>query len=490
MRARTPDLTEIIMSNKTSFYLLTDTHFVSKNAWVEGKPFTLRERGDQIAMKLSPEILDSFIEKILADSETDTVIFTGDNVNNGDMVSHYDFREKLERLVSAGKKVCVTTATHDYCGMDDDENFFKACRYTETGTEPAECMRKAGLFDFYEKYGPAQALSVHRESGSYIVRVGEKTRLAMINDNGNGRSHCGLFEDGFNWLREQVADANASGEYMLFAVHHPVIAPWELYRKAVEFELYGGYKELSEFMCAEKVRAVFTGHVHVQNIRKYESENGGYFYDIATIAAVNAAGKMRKVTVDEENGICKVESTGIEKISGFDTGDLSARDYLYGINLPGFAEKLLPLALTDYEKFLELGEGVLPVDKLKKHKFLVRFAVKKFYKMTVYTAAKLGKIKKKLTAEQKEYAKNTPLSKTAFTVFAHVFPGDAPYTPDTVENIALTAAAKRLDRLVSRFKISAVQNLIPEGSSLADMLQDFLYNNRTGSDDEIEINLN
>ena len=63
-------------------------------------------------------------------------------------------------------------------------------------------------------------------------------------------------------------------------------------------------------------------------------------------------------------------------------------------------------------------------------------------------------------------------------------------TPDTVENIALTAAAKRLDRLVSRFKISAVQNLIPEGSSLADMLQDFLYNNRTGSDDEIEINLN
>ena len=49
------------MKQPTSFYLLTDTHLVSKQSWVEGKPFTMRERGDQIALKLSPEILDSVI---------------------------------------------------------------------------------------------------------------------------------------------------------------------------------------------------------------------------------------------------------------------------------------------------------------------------------------------------------------------------------------------------------------------------------------------
>ena len=68
--------------NGTSFYLLTDSHYVSKKNWVEGKPFTFRERSDQIALKATPEILDTFIEKIIADSETDTVLFTGDNVNN------------------------------------------------------------------------------------------------------------------------------------------------------------------------------------------------------------------------------------------------------------------------------------------------------------------------------------------------------------------------------------------------------------------------
>ena len=90
-------------SKKASFYLLTDSHFVSKKSWVEGEPINGRERGDQIALKASPEILDEFINKIIADTGTDTVIFTGDNVNNGDMFSHYDFRESLERLVSAGK---------------------------------------------------------------------------------------------------------------------------------------------------------------------------------------------------------------------------------------------------------------------------------------------------------------------------------------------------------------------------------------------------
>ena len=72
------------MSRQTSFYLLTDTHYVSPRRWVEGRPFTLRERGDQIALKATPQILDAFFEKILADGTTDTVIFTGDNVDDGE----------------------------------------------------------------------------------------------------------------------------------------------------------------------------------------------------------------------------------------------------------------------------------------------------------------------------------------------------------------------------------------------------------------------
>ena len=160
------------MNEKTSFYLLTDSHYVSPKIWVEGDPMTHRERGDQIALKATPQILDAFFEKILADHETDTVVFLGDNVNNGDMQSHEDFRSSLHRLITAGKKVYLVCATHDYCGAGDDENFFMSCRYTETGSEPIPFMRKHELFDYYYEFGPKQALSVHKESGSYTVQLG------------------------------------------------------------------------------------------------------------------------------------------------------------------------------------------------------------------------------------------------------------------------------------------------------------------------------
>lgn len=478
------------MSKKTSFYLLTDAHLLSHRIWEEGKPINMRERGDQIALKATPEILDSFLEIVLADEGTDTVIFTGDNVNGGDMESHADFRARLEKLKAAGKNVCVISATHDYCSGGDDECFQKdAVRYTATGTEQVPFMRKGELFDYYYDYGPAQAVSVDSESGSYTVRLCEGVRLIMIVDNGNGRSHCGLFAEGVRWLTDQIREAKAAGDYVLLAVHHPVLPPWEVFRHMAEYELYGGYRDLWKLMCEENVRVVFTGHTHVQSIRKYEDAEGRYFYDVATIALANAAGKMRKVTVDAETGVCEVKSIGIETIAGVDTGGKSAYDYLYGLNFPGILEKLLPLGKEDFSAFLALAEGLLPVDKLKNHKLLVGLACKKLQNIRLSSAAKLGKAWKAMSPGQKAEAKSKKLMDAVFEVLRHIYPGNAPFTPDTVEYQALNGVAKRADRLVNRLKIEKIKSLIPPGSSLAEMAQDFLYNNRTGSDDEITIQL-
>ena len=476
--------------SESKFYLITDAHYYSKKNWVEGEPVNSRERGDQIVIKASPDILDAFVDKIIADDTTDTVLFTGDNVNSGDMTSHYEFRERLEKLANAGKKVYVIEATHDYCSTGDDECFQRgSSRYTETGTEPIPFMRKGELFDFYYDYGAKQAIDVHRESGSYTVKLGEGVRLVMIVDNGNGRSHCGLFEDGVEWLKGQIKQAKEAGDYILLATHHPVISPWEVYRHMVDYEMYGGYRELSELMCSENVRVIFTGHTHVQNIREYKSENGGSFYDVSTISLVNAAGKMRHVTVDSAKGTCTVKSVGIDSAPGIDTGDKSLYEYLYGINFTGLIEKNFPLALTDTEQFIRRSSGALPADKLMGKKGLVKFACRRLAKLKLSFAAKFGKAWKNLTPDEKKYAKNTKLLDAAFIIMRHIFPGDAPFGPDTVEFKALSAAASRLDRLVGRFNISAVKKLIPPGSSLREMAEDFLYNNRTGSDDEIVIDL-
>ena len=473
----------------TSFYLLTDSHYVSKKNWVEGKPITFRERSDQIALKATHEILDTFIDKIIADSETDTVLFTGDNVNNCDMNSHYEFRERLERLVNAGKKVYVIYATHDYSGSGEDNNWFSGCRYTETGTEPVESMKKGGLYEFYCDYGPKQALSVHRESGSYSVKLGDRVRLIAIVDNGDGGGYCGLFEGGVEWLKNEIKAAENDGDYVLLATHHPVLPPWEIYRHAADHEMYGGYRELWKIMCENGVRVIFTGHTHIQNIRKYTDDNGNWFVDVSTVALANSAGKMRKVTVDAESGECNVTSIGIDKLNGLDTGGLSAYEYLYPLNFPGIWEKLIPLAASDYDEFLNLAEGYLPDDKLRKYKALVKLASKKAIKMKMSTVAKLGKSWRAMSPTQKQQLKSIKLTDTVFEILRHIFTGNAPFTPDTVEYKALDGLIARADRLVERFNIKQVKKIIPEGSSLREIAQDFLYNCRTGNDDEIQISL-
>lgn len=473
----------------TSFYLLTDSHYVSKKNWVEGKPITFRERSDQIALKATPEILDTFIDKIIADSETDTVLFTGDNVNNCDMNSHYEFRERLERLVNAGKKVYVIYATHDYSGSGEDNNWFSGCRYTETGTEPVESMKKGGLYEFYCDYGPKQALSVHRESGSYSVKLGDRVRLIAIVDNGDGGGYCGLFEGGVEWLKNEIKAAENDGDYVLLATHHPVLPPWEIYRHVADHEMYGGYRELWKIMCENGIRVIFTGHTHIQNIRKYTDDNGNWFVDVSTIALANSAGKMRKVTVDAESGSCNVINIGIDKLNGLDTGGLSAYEYLYPLNFPGIWEKLIPLAASDYDEFLNLAEGYLPDDKLRKYKALVKLASKKAIKMKMSTVAKLGKSWRAMSPTQKQQLKSIKLTDTVFEILRHIFTGNAPFTPDTVEYKALDGLVARADRLVERFNIKQVKKIIPEGSSLRKIAQDFLYNCRTGNDDEIQISL-
>ena len=477
------------MSRISSFYLITDNHYVSKKNWVEGGTFDSREQGDQIVLKLTPEILDTFADMILADSGTDTVIFTGDNVNNGDMNSHYEFRDVLKKLSDGGKNVYVITATHDYCGAGDDENGFSSCRYTLDGTEPIPFMRKAGLFDFYFDYGPKQALSVHRGSGSYVVRLGDGARLIMICDNGNGRSHCGLFEDGIKWLTEQIRAARADGDYVLLATHHPVLPPWEVYRHLADFELYGGYAELSRLMCSENVRVVFTGHTHVQSIRKYTDEEGRWFLDVATIAAVSAAGKMRHVTVDADSGVCEVRSVGLDRINSVDLGGRTPFEYLYPVNFIGRVEKYFPYIRSDFDTFLKETASVLSADKLRAHKRISRCALILAGKLKLSFAAKFGKVWKDLSADEKAAAKNEKLIDVLFIICRHIFAGNAPFSPDTVEYKSLHAAVCRIDKIVSRRKIEAVRKLIPPSSSLAEMADDFLYNCRTGDDDYALIDL-
>lgn len=474
------------MENKLSLYILTDTHYLSHKMWEECEHINNREMGDQIAIKSTPQILRSFFKKIVEDKDTPYVLITGDLINNGDIISHQDFINELKILTDAGKTVFVTAATHDYAGLGDDENIFSPVYYKKGGCERAERVYKTELPGLYFDFGHKYADSIDEESGSYSVSFPGGFRLIAIYDNGNGRSHCGLFDKGFLWLENEIDKANEKGEWVFLAVHHPVIPPWPIYKEIAEFEMFGGYKRLREIMCEKGVKVIFTGHTHVHGIKKYEDDDGRFFYDITTSALPSAEGRMRKVTFNKEEGTCKVESIAIKKIEDFDTGGLSARDYIYSLNFIGLVEKSLPLIDTDWKKFTENMSHIANIPFLTEHPHISKAGIKLFLKMKMSLPGKFGKKAGGLTKNDIHKLKEIYVSDAVISIVSRVFSGNGPYPPESPEYKALTGSVKKAHKLLKKVGFD-INKLIPGDETVLETLCHFLYNDRTGDDEKITI---
>ena len=255
-----------------------------------------------------------------------------------------------------------------------------------------------------------------------------------------------------------------------------------------KFELFGGYEKLKRIMCENGVRVVFTGHTHVQGIKKYEDSEGRYFYDITTSALPSAAGRMRKVVFDKEKGTCSVESVGIEKIEGVDTKGLSARDYIYSLNFIGLVEKSLPLMDTDWEAFCENMDRVFSVPFFRKHPAASRLAIKRFLKIKMSFVGRFGRKYGNVTKEDIKYLKNMYFADAMIKIVASVFGGNGPFPPHTPEYRALRGGAERGIKLLKIFGVD-LDKIIPGEETALETMNHFLYNDRTGDDNSIIIDM-
>ena len=177
----------------TKLTFIADTHHYSKTLGTKGRQYELRSGSDQKCLAETGEIIDSAFDYI-SKSDTDAVLIAGDVTNDGEKVSHLEFREKLKALAKS-KKVYVITATHDWCC---DEN---PRRYDgDKVFHDVEVMKSSELRDFYFDFGPKDALSeyiTHIGTCSYVVQISENVRILALNDDKNQNGHAGFTEEHF-----------------------------------------------------------------------------------------------------------------------------------------------------------------------------------------------------------------------------------------------------------------------------------------------------
>lgn len=300
-----------------TFYQITDLHlYAGEQIGSYGKYYDLKASVDQKCMKESVEIVKAAFQEMIADKDTNVIIISGDLTFDGETASHDLLLGLLRTLKDAGKRVFVTTATHDYIMM--------AQGYTEYGSFKLPQYTRDELETLYYDYGWNEAVSIHEPSHSYAVKMVPGLRFLLLNDDGDGH-FCGYDQSQLDWIRAQAAAAQADGERVIAVTHHPVLPPAKFYPVYEHSAMLGGYETTAPFLADLGIEYVFTGHTHMQSIEYIDTAKGNRLYHINTGAITGHPAPYRKVTVTEDG--VDVQTKHLQDFD-WDRGGLSVDDYM------------------------------------------------------------------------------------------------------------------------------------------------------------------
>lgn len=278
---------------ETKLTFITDTHHFSKTLSDGGRQYKLRSGSDQKCLMETGAIIDAAFAQI-AQSDTDAVMIIGDLTNNGECVSHAEFREKLYALQKK-KNVYVITATHDWCSDDNPRRYCGNAVWRDVPTMKSDALR-----DYYFDFGPKQAQSefiTHLGTTSYTVDIGENVRLLALNDDQSGNGGAGFSEAHFQWIEAQAKQAAADGKVLVAMEHHPLIAH-------IHPLIFGGScvkdrETVASRLADAGVRTMFVGHTHIQCIDSFTSKNGNTLTEVNVGALVGYPAPIVNVTVSD-----------------------------------------------------------------------------------------------------------------------------------------------------------------------------------------------
>lgn len=254
---------------------IADTHHYSKTLGTSGKAYELRSGSDQKCLAETGDIIDAAFDQI-AQSDTDAVFILGDVTNDGEMVSHLEFREKLYSL-QAKKPVYLITATHDWC-CDENPRRFEG----DKTFHDVEVMKSADLPEFYKDFGPEQAIDKFiTKIGTicYTVQFDGNVRVLCLNDDKNENDHAGYTPDCWQWIEKQIETAKKDG-CVLIGIQHHLLMPH------VSSLITGGSvcvenrEKVASRFADSGLKYMFVGHSHIQATDSFTSKKGNTITEV------------------------------------------------------------------------------------------------------------------------------------------------------------------------------------------------------------------
>lgn len=435
------------------FYLITDLHHWAKAQGTEGKGYERVYKAEHRCLAETGAIINSAIDRIIADKEVGIVLVAGDITADGAREAHDEIIPMLRRLKDAGKRVFAITATHDY----HDKPL--KCEGDNVGI--ATRTRRKELYSLYNEFGRNEAISENKKSHSYSVMLDEKTRLLCMNDDGTGggSDFCGYFDDCVEWIKGQLEEAKKNNEYVIVMTHHPALPPSPIYPVFSKRDMLGNCDEITTLFADNGVKYIFTGHTHMTNIAQKTTEKGNTIYDVNTGALVAYPCPYRKVEFTENE--VKIQTLTVDDFD-WDFKGKTAGEYVKD-HFNGFMNDVFYAVANDIDLAAELGQAAsLKKEFFYKYKKPILFFGKRLNSRT------LGSLGKRLGVGRKidESVKDITVKDFLLELVDNVFYGDEPYTPNTPMYKSVSAIIDR---------ISALTKPIPKTKKIREILSVVKY---------------
>ena len=439
-----------------TFFHITDLHlYAADEIGSYGKYYDLKAQMDQKCMKESCAIIDGAFAEMAADKETDVVIISGDLTFDGEKASHDLLLQKLQTLKDAGKRVYLTTATHDYNKH--------ALGFTDQGTFKVEQYPRQQLRELYADYGWQEAIAEHKPSFSYAVKIFPGWRFLMLNDDGDGEAFCGFYDDLLAWVKAQVREADELGEKVIAVTHHPLLPPTKIYPIFSHRDMLGGYETTAPMFADLGIKYVFTGHTHMQSITHLDTVRGNRLYHINTGSITGHPAPYRKVTI-ETDGL-DVKTRNLQSFD-WNLGGKTVDQYMKD-HFTFMLNDIFDSMENNLDHFKELAKGfsmdAKTVDRLRP---LIRLLGKMVNGVTFKGLAKMFFVSNRVDPSMA----NRKVRDFMVELISNMYSGIRQYPPTSKEYQSFMPIIKRIGKVIRLTDYYGVK------VELSDLFDDLLYN--------------
>ncbi len=334
-------------TDDVNFIILSDLHYFAENS--QGPTAEDKAEFDEMMLMnnatsgYAPEILDAALANVTAKALTDKIDFLlipGDLTRNAEKAAHQELVAKLKTFEqTTGIPVYVINGNHDInnnrAAYYDGENLITAKKNPDnrpsldTTPEEFEALYKDFGYSseggYYSRY--KQIAGNSEGSLSYAIDLPNNYRLIAIDsqlysadntDSGlNEQETAGHISDALlEWAIKECEQAKKDGKTIIGFTHTNTVPHFDTEVDLFDNFVLRDWEKAADALADAGMHHTISGHVHMQDVATYISDNGESITDITGASLLNYPNMYRSVNLSsasDGNITCTYKSHDVDE---------------------------------------------------------------------------------------------------------------------------------------------------------------------------------